>query len=75
MPKLAKLELSVGKNRGKVNIRTGKVSFEIGPLPDEYFLGKPRELVRRKAGEEAGFSTTSSLSLTLRASAERSGSR
>ncbi|NJE61440.1 restriction endonuclease [Thermococcus sp. 21S7] len=54
VPKFAKLELRVGENTAKatVNLESGKVEFEISPLPDEYFIGKTEEIVLKQTGEE-----------------------
>jgi len=54
VPKLAKLDLKVGENTAKatVNLESGKVEFEISPLPDEYFVGRTEEIVLKQTGEE-----------------------
>ena len=54
IPLTAALSLGVGKNTAtaSANLRTGEVTFEIVPLPDEYFLKTARMAVFKTVNEE-----------------------
>ncbi|NJE01309.1 restriction endonuclease [Thermococcus sp. JdF3] len=54
VPKEARLEVRVGENLAgaRVDLERGEVTFEMNPLPDEYFIERTRDIVRKQTGEE-----------------------
>jgi DNA-binding protein YbaB len=53
VPESVEVELQIGENEGKarVNPATGKVEFEMEPLPEEFFRKKVEEILKKRLGE------------------------
>ena len=53
VPESVEVELQIGENEGKarVNPATGKVEFEMEPLPEEFFRKKVEEILEKRLGE------------------------
>ncbi|MBP1912705.1 restriction endonuclease [Thermococcus stetteri] len=54
VPEKAEVKLKVGANwaRAEVDFKSGKVSFEMSELPDDYFLEATKRILSERIGEE-----------------------